>query len=128
LNCVTLRASIHTKFHKIIEDDSTRDITEKRCKYICILTEPDKNIMYMHNIHTVGPNVHSVKQKSSGLKFRRGTLKIPGRLIFVSQSVHEVSPNDYFWANAVSVHFTSLFFSSPLKEVEGAGVAKILTP
>jgi len=54
-----METSIHPKLYKIINDDSTRDVIEKRHKCICILTEAKtQDIMYMHNNNTVSPNEH----------------------------------------------------------------------
>jgi len=54
-----MKASIYPKLHKIIDDDSTRDVIEKRHKCMCIQTEAKiQDIMYMRNNNTVGPNEH----------------------------------------------------------------------
>jgi len=54
-----MKASIHPKLHKIIDDDSTRDVIKKRHKCMCIQTEAKtQDIMYMHNNKKVSPNEH----------------------------------------------------------------------
>ena len=53
-----MKASIHPKLHKIIDEDSTRDVIKKD-KSMCIQTEAKtQDIMYMHNNKKVGPNGH----------------------------------------------------------------------
>jgi hypothetical protein len=53
-----MEASIHPKLHKINDDDSTRDVIEKRHKCMCIQNEAEtQDVMYMNN-HTVSPYEH----------------------------------------------------------------------